>query len=99
MSDNRRGLTRRRFLAAAPSAALAADVFAGPGESPRQAPPAAIDPARPGLAIDRLGLDAATRADLEAFAQPVLRETRWLDDLPIDEVTPAFFFHPDEGWE
>lgn len=51
-----------------------------------------------GLAIDALDLDAATRADLEAFAQPVLRETRWIDELPLDGVQPAFLHAADDDW-
>ncbi len=67
----------------------------------RPAPRPARRPANPpraGLAIDVLGLDAATRADLEAFAQPVLREARWLDELPLDGIRPAFAFTPGEEW-
>jgi hypothetical protein len=93
-------MNRRTFLAAAPTAAVAADAFAGGlATPPPQTAPSETATARPGLAIDALELDAATRADLEAFAEPVLRETRWLDDLPLENVAPAFAFRPDEGWE
>ena len=94
MSTRASRLTRRRFITTAavvPATALAVDA------PDTRAFPAA-DPPRAGLAIDVLGLDAATRADLEAFAQPVLRETRWLDELPLDGVRPAFAFAPGEEW-
>jgi hypothetical protein len=45
-------------------------------------------------AVDDLGLDAARRADLEAFAQPVLQEAAWLEELPLEDVDPAFVFVP-----
>ncbi len=45
-------------------------------------------------AVDDLGLDPAQRADLERFAEPVLREVAWLDELPLDDVNPAFVFVP-----
>ena len=95
MSTRGSGLTRRHFIAAAsvvPATTLAIDA---PGT---QARPAAGEPPRAGLAIDVLGLDAATRADLEAFAQPVLREARWLAELPLDGIRPAFAFTPGEEW-
>ncbi len=50
---------------------------------------------RPTFAVDGLGLDPAARADLEAFAEPILREAAWLDDLPLDHVSPAFRFSPE----
>jgi hypothetical protein len=45
-------------------------------------------------AVDDLGLEPAVRADLEAFAQPVLQEAAWLEELPLDDVDPAFVFVP-----
>lgn len=51
--------------------------------------------ARPSFAaVDDLGLDPAQRADLERFAQPVLQEAAWLEELPLDDVDPAFVFVP-----
>lgn len=85
MPEDPRGLTRRGFLASAMAAGamVPASATAAP-QSPRAT-----------LPIDVLGLDAATRADVEAFAEPVLRETRWLDELPLDTVPFAFRFEPD----
>lgn len=95
MTGRRRGLTRRHFLATASIAPGAALVVNAPRDQPS---PPAVEGLRPGLPIDALGLDPATRADLEAFAQPVLREVRWLDELPLDGIRPAFRFTPDEDW-
>lgn len=78
-------LSRRRFLASA--AAVGAVVSPG-------AQQVASGP-RPAFAVDALGLAPAARADLEAFAEPVLREAAWLDDLPLDHVSPAFRFSPE----
>jgi hypothetical protein len=61
------------------------------------APLAAAEGAEPGItfaAVDDLGLDPALRADLEAFARPVLQEAGWLEELSLDEVDPAFVFVP-----
>lgn len=45
-------------------------------------------------AVDDLGLDLAQRADLEQFAEPVLRDAAFLEELPLDDVNPAFVFVP-----
>lgn len=86
------GLTRRGFLM------VTAAVAAVPNGATAQTPPAPPDPPRAGLAIDALDLDAPTRADLENFAQPVLRETRWIDELPLDGVQPAFLNTVEDDW-
>lgn len=44
--------------------------------------------------VDDLDLEPAERADLERFAQPVLQEAAWLEELPLDDVDPAFVFVP-----
>lgn len=46
------------------------------------------------LAVHDLGLPPDVFADLESFAEPLLREARWLDELPLDDVEPAFAFVP-----
>ncbi|HUG54804.1 MAG TPA: hypothetical protein VMR21_14440 [Vicinamibacteria bacterium] len=59
--------------------------------------PTLAEAARPHLCfagVDDLGLEAAQRADLEAFARPVLEEAAWLEELPLDDVDPAFVFVP-----
>jgi len=75
---------RRRFLAAAALGGVAPFVGAAEGTRPRAT----------FAAVDDLALDAETRADLEAFAQPVLQEAAWLEELPLDDVDPAFVFVP-----
>ncbi len=88
------GLSRRRFLAST----LTAGALSSPSAVVRaQETVSAARDQRAQLAIDALGLDPATRADLEAFAQPVLREAAWLAELPLDTVNPAFRFAPGEG--
>jgi hypothetical protein len=81
----RGGHSRRRFLTSV--TALGGVVPLGtPAEEARRAVSFA--------AVDDLGLDAAQRADLEAFAQPVLKEAAYLEELPLDDVDPAFVFVP-----
>ena len=75
---------RRQFLTAAALGGLLP--FAEPAEGPRGRPTFA--------AVDDLGLEPAQRADLESFAQPVLQEAAWLEELPLDDVDPAFVFVP-----
>lgn len=77
---------RRTFLGLAVAAGAGASVALAAGEAaPRPA----------GFAgVDDLGLPAEARADLEAFAQPVLREVAWLAELALDGVDPAFVFVP-----
>lgn len=85
MPRSTRDCSRRGFLASAMAAgALVPGLAAGQPRGPR-----------PALAIDALGLDAETRADLETFARPVLREAAWLDELSLDGIGPAFVFLPD----
>lgn len=75
---------RRQFLT---SVALGGLVpFAGPAEGTRGRPTFA--------AVDDLGLEPTQRADLETFAQPVLQEAAWLEELPLDDIDPAFVFVP-----
>lgn len=94
MSRGSRALSRRGFLASTVAAgALAAR---DPGVETHETGVAASGQ-QSALAIDALGLDPATRADLEAFAQPVLREAAWLAELPLDNVAPAFRFAPEDG--
>ncbi len=78
------GFTRRTFLS---STALVGAVLpqAVAGQSGTQ---------RSALGIDALGLDPAIRADIEQFAEPVLRETAYLAELPLDDISPAFVFVP-----
>ena len=82
------GCSRRGFLASA----LAVGALPSAAAS---AAPTTWGLQTAGRAIDALGLDAATRAELEVFAQPVLRETAWLAELPLDEFAPAFVFGRD----
>jgi hypothetical protein len=64
------------------------------GVAPFATPSAGAEPPSTFAAVDDLGLDAARRADLEAFAQPVLQEAAWLAELPLEDVDPAFVFIP-----
>jgi hypothetical protein len=95
-------VTRRGFLSAASAVVLTSGTL---GADQTVSTPAAPGPAassasaRPVFAVDLLGLDPATRTDLETLAQPVLREARWLDELPLDDVRPAFTFDPLDGWK
>jgi hypothetical protein len=80
----RSGSGRRDFLA---SLALG-------GGAPFATPSAGAERRATFAAVDDLGLDAGLRADLETFAQPVLQEAAWLEELPLDEIDPAFVFIP-----
>lgn len=84
MKRTRRGPTRRTFLS---STALVGAVLP-------QVPAGQSGPQVSALGIDALGLDPATRSDIEQFAQPVLRETAYLAELPLDGISPAFTFVP-----
>lgn len=89
MKEQRSAFTRRGFLASTVTfGAVVSQASVLEGRQPRSA-----------FGIDALGLDPATRADLESFAQAVLRETAWLDELPLDNVSPAFRFVPPGGDE
>jgi hypothetical protein len=46
------------------------------------------------LPIYDLGLPPDVLADLEVFAQEVIRDVRYLDELPLEDVAPAFVFVP-----
>ena len=84
MKTARSGFTRRTFLSsAAVAGAVLPHTIAGQSQ-----------PRRSALGIDALGLDPAIRADLEEFAVPVLRETAYLAELPLDGISPAFTFVP-----
>lgn len=93
MSRRSRDLSRRGFLA---SAVAVGAVAAGPTSAVADQAAVASSAPQPTLAIDALGLDAATRADLEAFAHPVLREAAWLAELPLGDIAPAFRFAPED---
>jgi hypothetical protein len=79
---------RREFLATAAVAAggCAPVALAMGGES---TPPRLVF-----AGVDDLGLPAEARADLESFAEPVLRDVAWLAELPLEGVDPAFVFVP-----
>jgi hypothetical protein len=77
------GSGRRQFLA---SVALGAAAPLAVPEGDRGRPTFA--------AVDDLGLEPALRVDLESFAQPVLQEAAWLEELPLDDIDPAFVFVP-----
>jgi len=47
-----------------------------------------------GLPVDQLHLPAEVYADLKAFAEPVLEQARWLEELPLEGVDPGFAFTP-----
>ncbi len=79
------GHGRRRFLTS---------VTALGGLAPFAAPAQEADRRVTFAAVDDLGLDPAQRADIERFAEPVLKEAAWLDELPLDDVNPAFVFVP-----
>jgi hypothetical protein len=81
----RSGPSRRHFLTSVAALGGIAP-FAAPAEGIRERPTF--------VAVDDLGLEPAQRADLEAFAQPVLQEAAWLEELPLDDVDPAFVFVP-----
>ncbi len=52
-------------------------------------------PRPPGFAgVHDLGLSPEARADLEAFAEPVLRDVAYLAELPLDGLEPAFVYVP-----
>lgn len=83
MNDTR---DRREFLVAAVVAGAGLPAALAAGETA---------PRRPAFAgVDDLGLPAEARADLEAFAEPVLRDVSWLSELPLDTIDPAFVFVP-----
>ena len=48
-------------------------------------------PSRP---IDELQLPPELLAELERQAEPVLKQAALLAELPLDDVPPAFRFHP-----
>ncbi len=77
---------RRDFLIAALAGGAGAS-SAGAQDTPRTKSPAFAS-------VDDLGLTPETRADLETFAEPVLREVAYLAELPLDGVDPAFVFVP-----
>jgi hypothetical protein len=81
----RSGHSRRRFLTSVTALGSVAP-FATPSDGAERRATFA--------AVDDLGLDPAQRADLESFAQPVLQEAAWLEELPLDDVDPAFVFVP-----
>jgi hypothetical protein len=83
----RRREGRRAFLGKV--AALGAVPLAGPVAGDQTGASAA-----PRLAVDDLGLPPEVRADLASFAEPVLREAAWLEELPLDGALPAFVFVP-----
>jgi hypothetical protein len=87
MQQHHSGLTRRAFLASAAVAGAVAPGAASAQGRPQPSP----------LAIDALRLEPAVRADLEAFAEPVLRDTAYLAELPLENVSPAFRFVPPGG--
>jgi hypothetical protein len=47
-----------------------------------------------GLPIYDLHLPPDVLADLEVFAQEVIRDVRYLDELPLEDVAPGFIFVP-----
>ena len=62
---------------------------------------APLQPARPAsapekdcLPIHELNLPPEVLADLESFAQPVLAQARYLEELPLEGVDPGFVFIP-----
>ena len=63
--------------------ALAALAWPVPGQS------AESDPLRD------LNLPAGLREELEKRAEAVLREARWLEELPLEGVAPGFVFRVD----
>ena len=50
--------------------------------------------ATPGGPVDELRLPPDLVAELERQAEPVLRQANMLAELPLEEVPPAFHFHP-----
>jgi hypothetical protein len=45
-------------------------------------------------AIAELNLPSSALAQVEHMAPGVLAEARWLEDLPLDDLPPAFVFIP-----
>ena len=56
--------------------------------------PAPLLPAADSSALQALNLPAELQADLDQRVEAVLRESRWLEELPLDEVSPGFVFVP-----
>jgi hypothetical protein len=81
----RTGHSRRRFLTSATALGALA---------PLTTPGLGADRRTTFAAVDDLGLEPAQRADLESFAQPVLQEAAWLEELALDDFDPAFVFVP-----
>jgi hypothetical protein len=77
--------TRRKF-----TRQLAMLLGAAPTSASGQAP--AIDTDL--LPIQELNLPPDVFADLKSFAQPVLAQVRYLKELPLEGVDPAFIFVP-----
>jgi hypothetical protein len=80
--------SRRDFVAALAALGCASPSAAG------VAPPSSNRPGGHGLPIYDLNLPPEVLADLEAFAQEVIRDVRYLDELPLEDVPPAFVFVP-----
>lgn len=46
------------------------------------------------LPIRELNLPADVLADLASFAEPVLEQARYLNELPLEGIAPGFVFIP-----
>ncbi len=82
--------TRRSFISGLASAPLL-------GASPADVSPSAGEPH--GQPIHQLNLPPEVLADIEKFAEPIIRDARLLDevdlgDLPAGALPPGFVFIP-----
>jgi len=80
--------SRRDFVAALAALGCASPSAAG------ATPPGSNGAGGHGLPIYDLNLPLEVLSDLEAFAQEVIRDVRYLDELPLEDVAPGFVFVP-----
>lgn len=46
------------------------------------------------LSVHELNLPGSVMADLEKSAEGALKQARWLEELPLEELPPGFLFLP-----
>ncbi|MEO8362451.1 MAG: hypothetical protein ABI672_20665 [Vicinamibacteria bacterium] len=81
---------RRRFLLTA--LAGTATLPCAPADAAQV--PDRVSPRSGSSGLDGLNLTPEVKADIEAFAQPVLQDVAYLSELALDDLEPALVFVP-----
>jgi hypothetical protein len=82
---------RRSFLKLAAAGGAAIGV---PATFVGAQPATTVVPPRSATGLDGLNLDVETRADIERFADVVLRDVASVSELPLEKVDLPFVFVP-----